>query len=200
MNVVKESWTEQTTEGQKVLKGKYCLRCFKLIRKVLNAECIRIYIVGKVNVGINPFRAAFYLCIIFFESKQRLLQCFQKKYTSEFWSVCCYCSKMNCQYLPREKKRRRIRCSTHEIFSSWSSYNIFFKILRYTSSENTVARELKKIAYVLFSGEMKTECIRIYILWIKTASRKMLISWNWKKLPKNVFYIKIIRRNVRMKI
>ena len=44
----------------------------------------------------------------------------------------------NCQYLPREKKRRRIHCSTHEIFTSWSSYNIFFKILRYTSSENTV--------------------------------------------------------------
>ena len=67
-----------------------------------------------------------------------VLQCFQKKYTSEFWSVCCNCSKMNCHHLPREKKRGRIQCSTHEIFSSWSSYNIFFKILRYTSSENTV--------------------------------------------------------------
>ena len=71
------------------------------------------------------------------------LQCFQKKYTSEFWSVCCNCSKMNCQYLLREKKRRRIQCSTHEIFSSWSSYNIFFKILRYISSENTVASGLQ---------------------------------------------------------
>ena len=41
------------------------------------------------------------------------------------------------------KKRRRTPCSAHKIFSSWSIYNIFFKILRYTSSENTVARVLK---------------------------------------------------------
>ena len=41
-----------------------------------------------------------------------------------------------------------------------------------------VAWKLKKIAYVLFSGEMKTECIRIYIvvvtrtdcfLWLSTT-------------------------------
>ena len=67
-----------------------------------------------------------------------IIQCFQKKSTSEFWRICCNCSKMNCQYLPREKKRRRILCSAHKIFLSWSSYNIFFKILRYTSSEDTV--------------------------------------------------------------
>ena len=30
--------------------------------------------------------------------------------------------------------------SAHKIFSLWSSYNIFFKILRYTSSENTVIK------------------------------------------------------------
>ena len=59
-------------------------------------------------------------------------------YTSEFWRICCNCSKMNCQFLLREKKNRRILCSTYEIFSSWSSYNIFFKILRYTSSANSV--------------------------------------------------------------
>ena len=31
----------------------------------------------------------------------------------------------------------------------------------------------------------------------RTASRKTGISWNWATLAKNVFYIKMIRRNVR---
>ena len=33
-------------------------------------------------------------------------------------------------------------------------------------------------------------------LWSKTASRKTQISWNWATLPKNVFYMKMIRRNM----
>ena len=67
-----------------------------------------------------------------------ILQCFQKKYTSEFWRICCNCSMM----------KRFYGLSTEFFFffppspdtgsSAWSSYNIFFKILRYTSSENTV--------------------------------------------------------------
>ena len=34
------------------------------------------------------------------------------------------------------------------------------------------------------------------ILCSKTASSKTQISWNWGTLPKNVFYMKMIRRNV----
>ena len=37
-----------------------------------------------------------------------------------------------------------MQCSTHEIFSSWRSYNILFKILRHTSSDNTVGWELER--------------------------------------------------------
>ena len=43
-----------------------------------------------------------------------LLQCFQKKYTSEFGRLCCNFSKMNRQFLLREKKRSRILCSPHK--------------------------------------------------------------------------------------
>ena len=67
------------------------------------------------------------------------LQCFRKKYTSEFWRICFNFSMM-----------KRFVCGEHRILllfslpantidSSWRSYNIFFKILRYTYSENTVA-------------------------------------------------------------
>ena len=35
-----------------------------------------------------------------------------------------------------------MQCSTHEIFSSWRSYNILFKILSLTSSDNTVVHLL----------------------------------------------------------
>ena len=103
--------------------------------EIYGFEVKEMQIKPPLFVKFRDWRAAWHLVAL------NKLQCFQKKYTSEFWSVCCNCSKMNCQYLLREKKRGRIQCSTHEIFSSWSSYNIFFKILRYTSSENTVATD-----------------------------------------------------------
>ena len=45
-----------------------------------------------------------------------------------------------------EGKKRKEFCAQHvQIFSSWSSYSIFFKTLKYTSSENIVS-----ISHVIF--------------------------------------------------
>ena len=58
------------------------------------------------------------------------LQCFQKKYTSQFWRICFNLSKMKRFYmLSTEFFFFSLSAETGN--SSWSSYNIFFKILMY---------------------------------------------------------------------
>ena len=70
------------------------------------------------------------------------LQSFQKQYTSEFWRISCNCSMM--KRFVRAEHRILLFFSLSLIMwsligdSSWSSFNIFFKNLRYTSSENSV--------------------------------------------------------------
>ena len=61
---------------------------------------------------------------------------FRRSIPQHFWGICCNCSMMKRFYgLSMEFFFFSISAETG--ISSWSSYNIFFKFLRYTSSENT---------------------------------------------------------------
>ena len=68
-----------------------------------------------------------------------ILQCFQKRYTSEFWRICCNFSTMK-RFVCGVNRILLFSLSANAVDSSWRSCNIFFKILRYTSSENTVVQ------------------------------------------------------------
>ena len=93
----------------------------------MKSECIRIYIVWKVNVAINPFRAA-----VFLEEGTPCLEIEERMYSN------IYCPESQHGNQPLQS------C-------------IFLR-----EKNAYVARKLKKIAYILLLGEMKTECIRIY--------------------------------------
>ena len=92
-------------------------------------------------------------------------------------NVCCNFSKVNCQFLLREKKRR-ILWSAYKIFLSWSSYNIFFKILRYASSENTVPDQDPWTNWWPLWARIKLE----------GRSKDLYLQYDWQNLEEEYCY------------
>ena len=69
---------------------------------------------------------------------------FSEEIYIKFWRICCNFFKMNLIWERIwERKIGEEFCAHHiQIFSSLRTSNVFFKILRYTSSENTVKKEV----------------------------------------------------------
>ena len=156
------------------------------------------------NDWINIDQALTVACSSFmpFESccqfPRRMVASFlRKRYTSEFWRICCNFSMMKRFVCGEYRIFLLFSLSAYAVDSSWRSYNIFFKILRYTSSENTVklchsgekAMVAKFCGFAeIFPHYMAENCFFCFVLF----------CFEWQKLsgPSSVLFINIVGPSV----
>ena len=141
---------ERMQSKQQLLAQKLKKIAYVWFSGEMKSECIRIYVVGKINMAINSFRAAFIL-----RGRNALLG---------NWRANVF------KYVLSGKATWRSTTSELHFY-----YFFFFE------RKDHLSWKFKKLAYVSYSGEMRTKCIRIYIVVVtRTDFLHMAICYvNW---------------------